>query len=222
MPVKIAPSLLAADFTRLAEDIQAVADSGADMLHLDVMDGRFVPNLTFGMPIVAAARRLTTLPLDTHLMIVEPERYIGAFVRAGATMLTVHVEACPHLHRVIQEIKEAGIQVGVALNPHTPFEMIREALPDVDRILVMTVNPGFGGQRFIPTMLTKINQIWRAVQPMQMEGRHIEIAVDGGIDPLTAGQVVRAGADVLIAGHAIFGASEGIVAGVRALRAAAE
>ncbi len=216
MPVKIAPSILAADFTQLGQQVRDAEAAGAELLHLDIMDGRFVPNISFGPLVVEAIRRVTSLPLDVHLMIIEPERYIERFVNAGATMINVHVETCPHLHRTIQQIKEAGVKVGVAINPHTSTEMIREILPEVDRVLVMTVNPGFGGQKLIPSTLPKVSHL-RA-----MLTRPIEIGVDGGIDLRTAPDAVRAGANVLICGTSVFGASEGIAAAITHIRQVAK
>jgi ribulose-phosphate 3-epimerase len=216
--ILIAPSILAADFTRLGAQIAEAQAAGADLIHVDVMDGRFVPNLTMGPLVVEAARRATTLPLDVHLMIVEPERHIASFVQAGADRITVHVETCPHLHRVVQQIREAGACPAVALNPHTPAVMVEEILPFVDMVLVMTVNPGFGGQQFIPQTLRKIEQI-RAMTVRQ--GLDVDIQVDGGIDPQTAPQVVAHGANVLVAGTFVFGAPQGVSAAIAALRAAA-
>lgn len=211
--VKIAPSILAADFTRLGEQVREAA--GADLLHIDIMDGHFVPNITFGPLIVEAVRSVTRLPLDVHLMIEQPERYIPAFAKAGATMINVHVETCPNLHRTLNQIKELGVRAGVALNPHTPFEMIREILGEVARVLVMTVNPGFGGQKLIAATLPKIAQIREAARQLPQE---IEIGVDGGIDDTTIVQAVSYGADVLIAGKAIFGAPEGVAQAITRLR----
>jgi ribulose-phosphate 3-epimerase len=216
--IKIAPSILAADFTRLGEQIAEAEAAGCDQIHVDVMDGRFVPNITMGPLVVKAARRVTRLPLDVHLMIVEPEKLIPAFIDAGADSITVHVEVCNHLHRVVQQIRDAGVSPAVVLNPHSPAVLIKEILPFVDMVLVMTVNPGFGGQQFIPEMLGKISEI-RAMSAAL--GRPMNIQVDGGIDVTTAPQVVAAGANVLVAGTAIFQATEGISAAVAALRHAA-
>jgi ribulose-phosphate 3-epimerase len=218
MNIQIAPSILAADFTKLGDEVRAVTDGGADAIHIDVMDGHFVPNLTFGAPIVAAIRRVTTLPLDVHLMIEQPERYLDTFAESGADMLTVHVEASPHLHRIVQHIHSLGVQAGVALNPHTPYELIREILPEVERVLVMTVNPGFGGQRLIAHTLRKVSQVRAALDTL---GQPIELGVDGGVDSSTIGELARSGADVFVAGSAIFGAAEGAAAAIAALRAAA-
>jgi ribulose-phosphate 3-epimerase len=213
-PARIAPSILSADFGRLAEEVRAVAEAGADWIHVDVMDGRFVPNLTIGPPVVKALRRVTDLPLDVHLMIVEPERYVGAFAEAGADTITVHAEACPHLHRVLQQIRALGKRAGVSLNPHTPASVLEHVLAELDLILVMSVNPGFGGQSFIPAVLPKIARLREMIDA---SGAAIDLEVDGGIRAGTARQVVEAGADVLVAGSAVFGA-EGYAAAVRALR----
>ena len=204
-PVRIAPSILSADFGRLAEEVRAVEAAGADWVHVDVMDGRFVPNLTVGPPIVEAIRRVTELPLDVHLMIVEPERYVEEFARAGADVITVHVEASPHLDRTLQQIRATGKRAGVALNPHTPESSIGYVIDQVDLVLVMSVNPGFGGQLFSPAVLPKI----RALRTMlDGAGRDIALEVDGGIKPGVAAEVVAAGADVLVAGSAVFGMSD--------------
>ncbi len=203
MATHIAPSILSADFTRLGEQIAAAEDGGADWIHVDVMDGHFVPNITIGPLIVAAAKRATRLPLDVHLMIENPDRYLRDFVEAGAAWLTVHQETCPHLHRTVQKIRELGARPGVAVNPSTPVETLIDILPFVDLVLVMTVNPGFGGQRFIEACLAKVARLAR-----QLEGRglqHIAIEVDGGIDPTTAPRAAAAGASVLVAGSAVFG-----------------
>lgn len=213
--VKIAPSILAADFTRLGVQIREAEIGGADLFHIDIMDGHFVPNISFGPMIVETVSQVTRLLLDVHLMIEKPERYIPDFVQAGAQMIDVHVETCPHLHRTIQQIKELGIKAGVALNPHTPFEMIREILPDVDRVLVMTVNPGFGGQELIRSTLPKIRQIAEAVKSIN---HPVEIGVDGGVDATTTKEVVACGANVLIAGSSVFRVREGIAEGITALR----
>lgn len=212
----IAPSILSADFGRLADEVRAIEKAGADWVHVDVMDGRFVPNITMGPVVVQAVRKATTLPLDVHLMIVEPERYLDAFAEAGADILSVHVEACPHLHRTIQHIHGLGKKAGVVLNPHTPEESIRYVLGDVDLVLVMSVNPGFGGQAFIPEMLTKL----RALRAMIDEtGRDIALEVDGGVSPTTAEQVVQAGARALVAGSAVFSKPD-YAAAIRDIRAA--
>jgi ribulose-phosphate 3-epimerase len=217
--VRIAPSILAADFTRLGEQIAEAEAGGADQIHVDVMDGRFVPNITMGPLVVEAACRSTRLPVDVHLMIVEPEKHIQAFAKAGANNISVQVEACPHLHRVIQQIHESGARASVVLNPHTPAVMIKEILPFVDMVLVMTVNPGYGGQEFIPEMLDKIREIRRMIEAI---GRPVDVQVDGGIDTQTVPQVITYGANVLVAGTAIFHAPEGIRSAIQALRKAAE
>lgn len=214
--MKIAPSILSADFTRLGEDIAACEAAGADWIHVDVMDGHFVPNITLGPLIVAAARRATRLPLDVHLMIAAPERYLEAFAEAGADRLTVHVEACPHLHRTLQQIHELGKRAGVALNPATPAVAVQEVVPQADLFLPMTVNPGFGGQAFIDSTLPKVRQLR---QWADASGREIEIEVDGGIDPETAPRVAEAGATVLVAGNYVFTGADSIAAAVASLRA---
>ncbi|MDI3327107.1 MAG: ribulose-phosphate 3-epimerase [Alicyclobacillaceae bacterium] len=197
----IAPSLLSADFANLAAEIRDVEEAGADWIHLDVMDGHFVPNLTFGPPVIARLRPLTRLPFDVHLMIAEPDRYIDDFVEAGADILTVHAETCPHLHRTVQRIKGRGIKVGVAVNPATPPEAVKWVIGEVDLVLVMTVNPGFAAQRFIPEAVGKIPLIrkWAQSNP------GVLVEVDGGIGPETAAVATAAGADVLVAGSAVFG-----------------
>ncbi|MEK6604003.1 MAG: ribulose-phosphate 3-epimerase [Nitrospirota bacterium] len=199
--VRIAPSILSSDFAHLADEIAAVEQAGADMVHVDVMDGHFVPNLTIGPPIVEAIRTVTKLPLDVHLMMTNPDDFIGEFAEAGADYLTVHVETCPHLHRTIQAIKEKGLKAGVTLNPATPLSSIEAILPDVDLLLIMSVNPGFGGQRFIPGVLDKIR---RARVMIRHTGRTILLEVDGGVKADNAGAIVNAGADILVAGSAIF------------------
>lgn len=205
MPVKISPSLLSADFGRLADDIRAVEAAGADTLHVDVMDGRFVPNITIGPVVLKAIRAASTLPLGVHLMIVEPEKYVPAFAEAGADTIYVHVEACAHLHRNLQQIRALKKRVGVALNPHTPIESIRWVLSEVDSVMVMTVNPGFGGQAFIELVVPKIEDLRAEIE---LQGLDVEIAVDGGIDAKTAPKVVAAGARHLIAGSAVFGGGD--------------
>jgi ribulose-phosphate 3-epimerase len=217
--VAVAPSILAADFGRLAEQVQEVDRTGeADRLHLDVMDGRFVPNISFGPLVVAAVRKATRLPLDVHLMIVDPGRYLPAFVDSGADCLTVHVEACPHLDRDLAEIHRLGARAGVAINPGSTPLLIDSVLSALDLVLVMSVNPGFGGQKFIPSSIAKIERV-RAM--LDGAGSTAVLSVDGGIGPETAGAVVRAGATMLVAGSAVFQNSEGIAAGLRALRQAA-
>ena len=203
--IKIAPSILSADFAKLGMEIAEVEAGGADWIHVDVMDGHFVPNITLGAPIVNSIQHYTTLPLDVHLMIEQPERYIADFAKAGAKVITVHAEACTHLHRVVHMIKELGVQAGVAINPGTPTSVLQEVLPDLDLVLIMTVNPGFGGQSFIPRTLHKIRQVRQALNEASLFDVHIE--VDGGVTMDTAPQVVEAGADVLVAGSAVFGQS---------------
>ena len=199
--VLIAPSLLASDFGRLSEEVQAVAEAGADWIHVDVMDGHFVPNITIGPRIVEVVRDATSLPLDVHLMIDRPERYIESFVKAGASTIGVHVEACPHLHRTVAQIRESGARASVTLNPATPASSVEPVLADVDQVLVMTVNPGFGGQKFIASMLPKIETLRGWIRDLE-----ITLEVDGGISEETIGDAARAGANVFVAGTAIFGA----------------
>jgi ribulose-phosphate 3-epimerase len=216
--VRIAPSILSADFGRLADEVRAAEMAGADWLHVDVMDGRFVPNITAGPLLVRAVRKATKLPVDVHLMIVEPERYIQAFAEAGADVISVHVEACLHLQRTLHSIRELGKRAGVVLNPHTPEESVRYVLGDVDLILVMSVNPGFGGQAFLPQVLPKLAGLRRLIDD---SGFPIDLEVDGGIHPGTARDVVQAGARVLVAGSAVFDQPDRAEA-IRALRRAAE
>lgn len=203
--IQIAPSILSADFARLGEEIRAVDEAGADQIHVDVMDGRYVPNLTIGPLIVKAIRPVTKLPLDVHLMIVEPERYIDDFAKAGADTLTVHVEASPHLHRTIQRIKDLGVKAGVALNPHTHESALDYVLGDLDLILVMSVNPGFGGQSFIPAVVDKIRNLRRRLSEIGRPHEEVDIEVDGGINAQSAPTVSAAGANLLVAGSAVFG-----------------
>lgn len=211
----LAPSVLSADFARLAENIQAVEGAGADWLHLDVMDGLFVPNLSFGQPVVRAIRAVTSLPLDVHLMIQDPGRYLEAFAQAGADVLTVHLEACVHLHRNIQQIKSLGLQAGVALNPHTPVESLWPVLPDLDLVCLMSVNPGFGGQAFIPSTMNKVAVLDRY---RKEQGLTFRIEIDGGVDLQNAASLMQAGADVLVAGNSVFGQADAAQA-VRAFKA---
>ncbi len=213
--VKLAPSILSADFTRLGEQVEEAESAGADRIHVDVMDGHFVPNITIGPLVVRALQRVTKLPLETHLMIEHPERYVEAFAEAGSTSLLVHVEGAIHLHRTISHIKSLGIGAGVVLNPATPAALIEEILPDVDQVLVMTVNPGFGGQKFIASTLPKIQ---RVRQMIDRAHRECQLEVDGGIDAASAPQVVAAGACVLVAGSAVFGAKDGVRAAMDRLR----
>src|SRR2546427_11701162 len=198
---QLAPSILSADFARLGDAVAAVERGGADLIHVDVMDGHFVPNITIGPPVVKSLKRVATVPLDVHLMITEPDRYIGPFADAGASMISVHVEVLPHLHRTIQAIKALGVKAGVVLNPSTPVVDISEVAADVDFVLVMSVNPGFGGQTFIPRSESKVAEV-RAL--LDAAGSAAPIEVDGGIDLTTVGRVVRAGARILVAGSAIF------------------
>jgi ribulose-phosphate 3-epimerase len=215
--VRIAPSILSADFAALGAGIAAVERGGADLIHVDIMDGHFVPNLTMGPPVVVSIRKVAKVPLDVHLMIEDPDRYLEAFVRAGAAMITVHLEVLPHLHRTIQHIKELGARAGVAINPSTPVAMLEEIAGDLDHVLVMSVNPGFGGQTFIPRTESKIEAV-RAL--LDRQGSRAAIEVDGGIDTSNAGLVVSAGAEILVAGSAIFGTPDPERA-TRELRAAA-
>jgi len=204
-PVQIAPSILSADFGRLAEEVSRVEAAGADIIHIDVMDGHFVPNLTVGPPIVEALRKVTALPLDVHLMITHPDSFIPEFAQAGANYLTVHVETCPHLHRTIQSIKEHGVKAGVTLNPSTPLSTLEEVISVVDLLLIMSVNPGFGGQSFIPSSLDKIV---RARQLIARTKSHAVLEVDGGVKVENAAEIIKAGAGILVAGSAIFDSSD--------------
>jgi ribulose-phosphate 3-epimerase len=215
---RIAPSILNSDLTRLGESLRLLEEAEADFVHLDVMDGIFVPNISIGIPVVASVRQATTLPLDVHLMIDAPERYVAEFVAAGADILTIQVEATRHPHRVLQSIRERGVQAGLALNPGTPLDHAIELLPLCDLVLVMSVNPGFGGQAFIPTTIRRLQTLRQVVVD---GGYQTLIEVDGGISTRNAGAVVAAGAGVLVAGTAVFGAGDGVVAAVNALRTAA-
>lgn len=200
--IKIAPSILAADFSKLAEEVIEVEKAGAELIHIDVMDGHFVPNITMGPIVVEALRPVTTLPLDVHLMIENPDAYIEQFAQAGADYITVHVEACRHLHRTLQLIRSKGVKSGVVLNPHTPVESILHVLDEVDMVLFMTVNPGFGGQQFIPSVLPKVKQLSTIIKERNLK---IDIEIDGGVDEETIIPCVEAGATILVAGSAIFG-----------------
>ena len=214
--VQIFPSILSADFRCLGQQIAEVEQAGADRIHVDVMDGRFVPNITIGPLVVEAVRKSTSLPLDVHLMIVEPERYLADFASAGADIILVHQEACPHLHRTVEQIKQLDKQAGVVLNPSTPITSLEEVIDLLDQVLVMSVNPGFGGQRFIDSSTQKVRRLQRLLQE---RGAQAAIEIDGGIDPTTAPAVVAAGASLLVAGSAVFGAPGGPGEGVRRLRA---
>lgn len=216
-PIKIAPSILTANFADLATDIRVVEAAGAEMIHLDVMDGTFVPNITFGPVVVEAVRRVTALPLDVHLMVHEPGRYVKEYVDAGATSLTIHVEACLHLHRTVQQISELGVRVGVALNPATAIECVREIVPFVDMVLVMSVNPGFGGQQFIETTTSKLRRMRRLCNEFNPT---CDLQVDGGINAKTVIDVIQSGANILVAGSAIFNDKMSPADGLSALRSA--
>ncbi len=215
--IKIAPSILSADFAHLGTQVQEAEAAGADWIHVDVMDGHFVPNLTIGPLILRALRPVTRLPLDVHLMIERPEQLIPAFARAGADRITVHVETCPHLHRTVQQIKELNLKVGVTLNPATPLSVLAEILPDVDLALLMSVNPGFGGQSYIPGSTARIKRLRQMLDERGLA--HVELEVDGGIKPENAAEVVAAGATVLVVGSAVFDRHASIAANIAALRA---
>jgi ribulose-phosphate 3-epimerase len=214
--VEIAPSILSADFTRLGEEIASIERGGAGLVHVDVMDGHFVPNITVGLPVVRALKQATQLPLDTHLMITEPGLYAEQFVEAGAAMVSVHVEADPHLHRTLAAIRKKGALAGVAINPATPLSMLEEALPFADYVLLMSVNPGFGGQKFIPTSLDKVRRLRRMIDERGLQTR---IEIDGGIDRHNIAEIAAAGAEIIVAGSAVFNESDPAQA-VRELREA--
>jgi ribulose-phosphate 3-epimerase len=221
--ILVAPSILSADFARLQEEIAAVEAAGADWLHVDVMDGQFVPNITIGPPVVKAIRRVTKLPLDVHLMIVQPERFVDAFAEAGADTITVHVEASTHLHRTLTHIRSLGKRAGVTLNPSTPEEDLRYVLDVTDQILVMSVNPGFGGQSLIPGVLPKVAAIRRMIEDHALANPNrpkIDLEIDGGITEVTAKEAIAAGARILVAGNAVFGAKDyaAAIAGIRGSR----
>lgn len=213
--LQIAPSILSANFAQLGDEVRLAIENGADRIHIDVMDGRFVPNITMGALVVEALRPLTRRPLDVHLMIVEPERHLDAFIEAGADIISVHLEASPNLHRTLQYLRGRGVKAGVAINPHIPAKHLQEVLHMLDNIIVMTVNPGFGGQAFLPETMPKIQQLREL-----LAGREMDIVVDGGIDPQSAPQAKNAGANVFVAGSAVFKAKGGIAAGMAALKAA--
>ena len=215
--MRIAPSILSSDFSRLGEEIAAVEEGGADWIHVDVMDGHFVPNLTIGPVVVEGARRATELPLDVHLMIENPDRYLEAFAEAGADVLTVHAEACPHLHRTIQHIRQLGVKAGVALNPGTAVQAVSEVVEDLDLVVVMSVNPGFGGQAFIEGSVDKVVRVRKLLNEV---GSRAELEVDGGVVAGNAARLASAGATVLVAGSAVYGHPEGAAAGVRSIREA--
>jgi ribulose-phosphate 3-epimerase len=217
LPIRIAPSILSADFGRLAEEVRAVEAAGADVIHVDVMDGRFVPNITIGPLVVEAVRKVTRLPVDAHLMIVEPEKYVEAFAKAGADLVSVHAEVSPHLHRTLQAIRAAGARPAVALNPSTPLSAVEWVLGDCEMVLVMTVNPGFGGQRYIEACTRKIRDLRALADRLNPA---LEIEVDGGVKPETAATVAGAGANVLVAGTAVFGQKD-YRAAISAIRAGA-
>ncbi len=214
--VKLAPSILSADFTKLGDAVAEAAAAGADYIHVDVMDGRFVPPITIGSLGVSALRSCTTLPLDVHLMIESPEQQINQFAKAGADIITVHVETCPHLHRTLQQIRQAGAKAGVALNPSTPLAALDEVLPSADVVMVMTVNPGFGGQTFIEEMLDKISRLRKTLDSRQLAA---DLEVDGGVHAGNIGALMRAGARVLVAGSAVFGSELPVAGAVAKLRA---
>ena len=219
MAYRIAPSILSADFARLGEQVKEAEAGGADWIHVDVMDGHFVPNITIGPLFVRALRPVTNLPLDVHLMIEKPEHYLADFAQAGADCLTVHVETCPHLHRTLQQIKELGVKAGVTLNPATPLSTLEEILPDVDLVLIMSVNPGYGGQSYIPGSTAKVA---RLRQMLDAIGSKAELEIDGGVNTNTISEIVAAGATMLVAGSAVFNQRAQIAENIRQLRQAAD
>ena len=215
--VKLAPSILSADFSRLGDQVSEATQAGADYIHIDVMDGRFVPNLTMGPVVVQGIRGATHLPLDVHLMVVEPEKLVDDFVSAGASCLTVHAEACTHLHRVVQQVKEAGLRAGVAINPGTSISSLEEVLPYLDLVLILSVNPGFAGQKMIPETMGKLTRLRRLIEENNYQA---EIELDGGVNAETAAEGVRSGADVLVAGSAVFNKKESVGEAIARLRSA--
>jgi ribulose-phosphate 3-epimerase len=217
--IELAPSILSADFAHLARDIERVQSAGANLIHLDVMDGYFVPNMTIGPPVVASIRKITQLPLDAHLMIEKPERFLDEFIRAGANWISVHVEADVHLDRTLRYLKENGVQAGVAINPGTSLNSLEQILPLADYVLIMTVNPGFGGQKFIPSSIDKIRKLRKIIAS---NGYHARIEIDGGIGPENLKEVIAAGAEIIVAGSAIFNAQKDASEAVRELKGIAE
>jgi ribulose-phosphate 3-epimerase len=205
MALLISPSVLSCDFANIQRDVEMINNSSADWFHVDVMDGVFVPNISFGFPVISAIKKHATKPLDVHLMIVNPDQYIEEFKKAGADILTVHYEACPHLHRTIQAIKAAGMKAGVALNPHTPVDLLQDVIRELDLVLIMSVNPGFGGQKFIQNAVLKVEQAKNLIHRF---GSHALVEVDGGVNLETGAELVKAGADVLVAGSFVFGSAD--------------
>jgi ribulose-phosphate 3-epimerase len=205
MALLISPSVLSCDFANIQRDVEMINNSSADWFHVDVMDGVFVPNISFGFPVIAAIKKYATKPLDVHLMIANPDQYIEEFKKAGADILTVHYEACPHLHRTIQAIKAAGMKAGVALNPHTPVDLLQDVIRELDLVLIMSVNPGFGGQKFIQNAVLKVEQAKNLIHRF---GSHALVEVDGGVNLETGNELVKAGADVLVAGSFVFGSAD--------------